>query len=66
VACILQIFLNFINLQDACHLHFQVILNNVRKSKILTRYFIFDIVKKMLNDIIADFFWLVYSKLKKV
>ncbi len=38
---------------------FRVILNNVRKSIILTRFFIFDLVENMLNDIIADFFWLV-------
>jgi hypothetical protein len=38
---------------------FRVILNNVRKSIILTRFFIFDLDENMLNDIIADFFWLV-------
>ncbi len=38
---------------------FWVILNNVGKSIILTRFFIFDLVENMLNDIIADFFWLV-------
>ncbi len=38
---------------------FRVILNNVKKSIILTRFFIFDLVENMLNDIIADFFLLV-------
>jgi hypothetical protein len=41
---------------------FRVILNNVRKSIILTRFFIFDLDENMLNDIIADFFWLVFVK----
>ncbi len=35
---------------------FRVILNNVRKSIILTRFIIFDLDENMLNDIIADFF----------
>ncbi len=38
---------------------FWVILNNVRKLIILTRFFNFDLDENMLNDIIADFFWLV-------
>jgi hypothetical protein len=38
---------------------FRVILNNVRKSIILTRFLIFDLDENMLNDIIADFFWLI-------
>jgi hypothetical protein len=38
---------------------FRVILNNVRKLIILTRFFIFDLDENILNDIIADFFWLV-------
>jgi hypothetical protein len=38
---------------------FRVIINNVRKSIILTQFFIFDLVENMLNDIIADIFWLV-------
>ncbi len=38
---------------------FRVILNNMRKSIILTRFFIFDLIENMLNDVIADFFWLV-------
>jgi hypothetical protein len=38
---------------------FRVILNNVRKSIILTWFFIFDLVENMLNDIKADFFWLL-------
>ncbi len=41
---------------------FRVILNNVRKSIILTRFFVFDLVENMLNDIIANFFWLVSVK----
>ncbi len=35
---------------------FQIILNNSRKLIILSRFFIFDLVENMLNDIIADFF----------
>ncbi len=38
---------------------FRVILNNIRKSIILTQFLIFDLDENMLNDIIADFFWLV-------
>ena len=41
---------------------FRVIINNVRKSIILTRFFIFDLVENMLNDIIADFFIISISK----
>jgi hypothetical protein len=35
---------------------FRGILNNVRKSIIFTRFFIFDLDENMLNDIIAAFF----------
>jgi hypothetical protein len=38
---------------------FRVILTNVWKSIILTRFFIFDLNENMLNDFIADFVWLV-------
>ncbi len=38
---------------------FQIILNNVRKLISLALFFIFDLIENMLNDIIADFFWLV-------
>ncbi len=38
---------------------FRVILNNARKLIILTRFFILDLDENMLNDIIANFFWLV-------
>ncbi len=41
---------------------FRVILNNVRKLIILIRFFIFDLDENMLNDIIADFFWLALVK----
>jgi hypothetical protein len=41
---------------------FRVILNNVRKSIILTWFFIFDLDENMLNDIIADFFFVGISK----
>jgi hypothetical protein len=35
---------------------FRVILNNLRKLIILTRFIIFDLDENMLNDIIANFF----------
>ncbi len=38
---------------------FRLILNNIRKSIILTLFFIFDLDENILNDTIADFFWLV-------
>jgi hypothetical protein len=41
---------------------FRVILNNVRKSIILTRCFIFDLDENMLNDTIADFFLVGISR----
>ncbi len=41
---------------------FRVILSNVRKLIILTRFFIFDLDENMVKDIIADFFLVGISK----